>query len=327
MPEDMKISLSIAPFGSGGDRYSPKYREPHTLETFLEKAATVPGVQGIDIAFPFRILGAPDDVVRVGEMIGAAGLKVANLMVDNYIGPEWQFGAFTACDQKVRAKSIAMHKELMELAEALESSVAGIWLAHDGFDYVMQVDYNRHWDMLVEAFREVTAHRPNVRAAIEYKLKDPRTFCHIANVGTALMLIEEVGAPNLGVLLDMGHSLIARENPAEAAVLCMRRERLYHLHLNENYRAEDIDLIFGSVHVWESIELLYWLNRMGYEGWFAFDVISSREDPVRACSESVAALRQMMDIARRLVPMEVEQIQRKQDAVSALKLLRRAAFR
>lgn len=327
MPKEIKISISIAGFMPGGDSYCPKYREMYNFEKFLEDVAGIPGVSGIDIAFPFSMLGLPEDVHKVGGIIHSYGLKVANLMVDTYIGAEWKFGTFTAVDPKIRAKGIQMHKQLMELAEALDAGVAGIWLAHDGFDYVLQVDYQQHWDMLVEAFREVTAHRPNVKAAIEYKMKDPRHFCHISNMGTTLMLIEEVGAPNLGVLQDVGHTLMARENMAEAAVLAMRKGRLFHMHWNENYRSEDIDLITGSVHIWETIECLYWLDRMGYDGWYGFDVISKREEPVRHITESVKAFRQMMAIARSLDKELLTKAQREQDAVAALEHLRKMALR
>jgi xylose isomerase len=327
MAENLKISISPAGFFPGGDGYCPAYRDAYSFEKFLEAVASVPGVSGIDTGFPFPAFGLPDDVHKVGEFVRSYGLRIANLMVDTYVGAEWKFGTFTAPDPKVRAKGIHLHKQLMELAEALDAGVAGVWLAHDGFDYVFQVDYQRHWDMLVDGFREVTAHRPNVKAAIEYKLKDPRHFCHISNMGVCLMLIEEVAAPNLGVLQDVGHTLIARENMAEAAVLAMRKGRLFHMHWNENYRAEDIDLIAGSVHVWETIECLYWLDKMGYDGWMGFDVISKREDSVRHISESVAAIRHMMDIARSLNEELMAKAQREQDAVTALQHLRQEALR
>ena len=323
----MNISISMAGFRSGVDWVCPSYREPHSFEEFLEIVANVPGVGGIDLGSPFSQVGLPDDVQRVGELIQSYGLKVANLMVNAYSDMKWKFGTFTAPDPRVRSEAVRLHKELLELAEALDANVAGIWLAHDGFDYILQVDYQRHWDMLVDSFREVAAHRPNVRAAIEYKLKDPRHFCHIANMGVCLMLIEEVGAPNLGVLQDVGHTLIARENLAEAAVLAMRRGRLFHTHWNENYGSQDIDMMAGSVHVWETIECLYWLDKMGYDGWYGFDVISKREDPKRHITESVAAIRHMMDIARRLDSEVLDRAQREQDAVTALEHLRQTALR
>jgi len=321
-----KISVAMAGFRNGADWVCQGYRDPYDFEGFLGVVASLPGVSGIDFGFPFSVLDQPEDVLKVGELVRSHGLSIACLMVNTYSDRKWKFGTFTAPDPAVRLEAIRVHKRLLETAEALDADVSGIWLAHDGFDYILQVDYLRHWGMLVDAFREITAHRPNVRAAIEYKAKDPRHFCHISNMGTCLMLIDEVGAPNLGVLQDVGHTLIARENLAEASVLAMRRGRLFHTHWNENYGSEDVDMIAGSVHVWETIECLYWLEKTGYDGWYGFDVISKREDPREHIKESVGAIRQMMDIARRLDREILDSAQREQDAVKALQHLRETAL-
>ena len=49
---------------------------------------------------------------------------------------------------------------------------------------------------------------------------------------------------NLGVTVDFGHALMARENAAE-------------VHINDCYGDWDDDLIVGSVRVWEALDLLY----------------------------------------------------------------------
>jgi xylose isomerase len=323
----MKISISGAGFSASGDWVCPGYREGYTFERFLEAVANIPGVGGLDMGFPLSVHGLPDDVAQVGEMVRSYGLQVALIMGVTWAGPEWKYGCLTSPDPAIRARTIRLLQQTLEAAEALGSESAGVWFAHDGFDYVLQINYQRQWDMLVDGLREITAHRPNVKLAIEYKAKDPRHFCHVSNIGTCLMLIDEVGAPNLGVLQDVGHSLIARENMAESAVLAHRRGRLFHTHWNENYRSEDIDAMCGAVHTWETIECLYWLDKMGYDGWYGFDVISKREDPVRHITESVTAIRQMMDIARSLDSDLLDQAQREQDAVTAISHLRQMALR
>lgn len=325
MKDQIKISVSMAGFLSGGDWVCPSYRREYEFEEFLEDVAEIPGVSGIDMGFSSSL--SPSEVVDRGELVWSYGLDIAMLMVNTWGGAQWKFGTFTAPDPAIRQETIRLHKLQLELAQALDVKVAGVWLAHDGFDYVLQVDYARHWGMLVDGFREVTAHRPDVNVAIEYKLKDPRNFCHLSNMSTCLLLSEEVGAPNLGILQDVGHSLIARENMAEAAVMAMRKGRLFHTHWNENYRSEDIDVMCGTVHLWETIECLYWLRKMGYEGWYGFDVISKREDSVRHISESVAAIRQLAEIAQSLDHDLIARAQAKQDAVTATEHLRQSALR
>jgi L-rhamnose isomerase len=293
----------------------------------LEAVAGIPGVRGVDMGFPFSVHGIADDVHKTGDLVRSYGLQIATVMGVNWAGAEWKFGSLTSPDPAIRRQTVALLQQAMEAAEALGADSASLWLAHDGFDYVLQVNYARHWDMLVDGLRQITAHRPNVKVAIEYKNKDPRHFCHVSSVAACLMLIDEVGAPNLGVLQDVGHSLIARENMAESAVLAMRRGRLFHTHWNENYRSEDVDMMCGAVHQWETIECLYWLDQMGYDGWYGFDVISKREDPVRHITESVAIIQQMREIARSLDSALLDRAQQEQDAVTALQHLRQTALR
>jgi hypothetical protein len=59
---------------------------------------------------------------------------------------------------------------------------------------------------------------------------------------------------------------VAGENVAEAAVmLSMYGDKLFHLHFNDNYRFWDDDMIVGSVHFVEYVELLFWRARSATE--------------------------------------------------------------
>jgi xylose isomerase len=55
--------------------------------------------------------------------------------------------------------------------------------------------------------------------------------------------------------------------------------------INDNYRLSDDDLIVGTVNFLETMEMLYWLDRVGYDGWLSFDPHTSLEHPVRAVEE------------------------------------------
>ena len=57
----------------------------------------------------------------------------------------------------------------------------------------------------------------------------------------------------MGVTIDVGHSLEAYENVSEAACAAMSRGRLFHFHMNDNWRLWDDDMIAGSVHTIEFI--------------------------------------------------------------------------
>ena len=102
--------------------------------------------------------------------------------------------------------------------------------------------------------------------------------------------------------LDTGHAFVAGENMAESAVfLSDYGRRLFHLHFNDNYRSWDDDMIVGSVHLVEFIELLFWLREIGYEGWYSMDQYPYREDgqgALRSSVEFLQGIEALLDEAR-----------------------------
>jgi xylose isomerase len=46
-------------------------------------------------------------------------------------------------------------------------------------------------------------------------------------------------------------------------------------------------MIVGTIHTVCYIEMLYWLDRCGYDGWFSMDQYPYREDAAGAIGESV----------------------------------------
>ena len=192
---------------------------------------------------------------------------------------------------KCATKAVEVTLEACEFAQKLDCDLINIWNGQDGYDYPLQADYDTERSWLVEGIRECALAYPNMRFALEYKLKEPRTHSYLARMADTLLVCKEVGTPNVGVTIDVGHSLVGYEDVAEAVVLAKRAgDKLFHMHFNDNFRAWDDDMIVGSVHTVEYIELLYWLDRTGYTGWFSMDQYPYREDGRDALAESVAWL-------------------------------------
>ena len=81
---------------------------------------------------------------------------------------------------------------------------------------------------------------------------------------------------------------MAYENVAEsAALLHYFGNKLMYMHFNDNWRLWDDDMTVGSVHTIEMLELLYWLDRLNYTGWYALDIFPYRENGIRAATESI----------------------------------------
>jgi xylose isomerase len=122
------------------------------------------------------------------------------------------------------------------------------------------------------------------------------------DVATTLLAIQEIDRPNLGVTLDFAHVLYADEMPAYAAALVARYSRLLGVHLKDGYAKRDDGLMVASVHPIQTIELLYSLDRTGYDGAVYFDTFPDTTglDPVSECAANIDAVSALRRVVERL---------------------------
>ncbi len=196
-----------------------------------------------------------------------------------------------------------------------------IWPGQDGFDYPLQADPRRLWELSVEGMRAVAEPYPQLPFAIEYKPKEPRTHMFFSDAARTLLAIEDIGLPNVGVLLDFGHALYGGESPAAAAELCLARDRLIDIDLNDNFRGWDDDMTVGSVHLLETVEFLHTLRRAGWDRAWKLDQFPFREDQVEAARESIRMLRAFHRLLDRVDVDDLERARERQDALSAQRLV------
>lgn len=315
---DIKIGSSLVPFSKVVDRFLPDgYREGLEFDEQLKSAAKVKGLNGIGIDYPLQF----NDAKEMKRKLDRYGLKLCTLEVGIYGKKEWKFGAFTSPDRKERQKAIDTVKRGMDAADILKADDILLWLGQDGFDYPFQVDYTVNWGYLIEGIRKVAEYRKDIKISIEYKLKEPRLRCHISTVGRVLHIIEKIGLPNVGGVIDLGHSLLAQENPAEAVSLLASSKRLFQIHVNDNYCDWDSDLLVGSINLWTTLEFFYWLRKVDYKGWYIIDFYPYREDGILALNESIEKTRKLYELAGKLQKTDIKELQKNHDAVEIYKLL------
>jgi len=197
-------------------------------------------------------------------------------------------GTIGAADPKMRRASIDLCKRAMDIAADVGCPYIGIWPGHDGFDYYFEADHQRMWNWWVEGIREVADHNPDIKIGLEPKPDEPRAYSFLSQVPKTLLLIKDISCDNVGICLDIGHSLYGHENLGEMIALAqMCGNKLFHMHMNDNYNSCDMDMIFGSVHTMEFIEMFYWLRRTGYSGFMSIDLFAYRTDPSPSVAEGV----------------------------------------
>ena len=262
----------------------------------LERAFGIPHVTGIELVGTWDISPATAD--EMGRALRGRGWQCVSIIPDLFTRPEFGRCALACPNEKTRNLALDECRAMAETAHRLGAPLLNIWPGQDGFDYLLSTDYALERDHLSASLRSLAQEFPDLKLALEYKPKEPRTHSYLARMADTLLVCLETGAPNVGVTIDTGHAWVGGEVVAEAVVLAHRTgNRLFHMHFNDNFTHWDDDMIAGSIHTIEYLEMLYWLDRTGYGGWLSMDQYPYREDAVGAIGESVEWLVKFAQVA------------------------------
>ena len=88
--------------------------------------------------------------------------------------------------------------------------------------------------------------------------------------------------------------------PAESLCLAHSGEIPYYIHVNDNNRRWDWDLIPGTRNFWDYLELFFYLKEFNYEGWVTSDMSPMRVDPIGAFERTIATTEKVIVIVNRL---------------------------
>ena len=277
------------------------YQPYRSIEEKLELASKIKGLDGIELGYPNDF----QDVNKIKSLLSDHSLEVSSVNL-KVRGPELMYdGSFSSPNKEAVTTAIDWGKEALDAAATFNCNVVTTCPLNDGYDYPFEMDYQVAWQQTVDSIRQVAAHRQDVNIAIEYKLSDPRTRSLISNVGEALLLARQTGQDNVGVTLDFGHALIARENPSHAAILAAEEQRLFLVHMNDNDRVADIDLMTGSIHYWETLEFFYYLRKINYRGWIVADVYPKENDPAQIFSQTISRQKRFAELANELTQTDI----------------------
>ena len=326
MDSTLRFSANINTFNAGADRYVLSgYGERYSTEQLIRFAASVPGLTGVELVGLWHV--NDENVAQIHRWVHDAGLTVTCVTPDIWASAKWGKGSFTSNDPAIRRAAIQEVKKSMDWARQLDCEVIDLWFGQDGYDYPFQADFPAAWERLIEGVAECAEHQPEVKIVLEYKPKEPRTHCYLATVGKTLLLIEKVNKSNVGAMIDVGHALMGYENTAESAALLSHfGDKLFYMHFNDNWRLWDDDMTVGSVHTIEMLELIYWLDRVGYRGWYALDIFPYRENGVRAAAESIRWIQALHGLLDKIGRERISQVVTSGDAMDATALVREALF-
>jgi xylose isomerase len=280
---NIKHSVMVGMMGRVADKFH-EYQPPKSLKERLQNAKKIKGADGIEIVFPTEF----SDSLETIRVIKDSGLPISALNLNVKSEKHWEKGSFTNPDKSIREQATKSLWSAMDLAVELGTDMVSCCPLIDGHNFNFEVNYLDQWGWLEEGIKNGASYRSDVKVSLEYKLNECRNVNILADMGRTLYICERVGLPNVGVTMDVGHALMARETPAEVMSIASLSNRLFYVHFNDNDRYWDWDMLPGSVNLWDLLEVLFYLNKLGWQGWFSYDIVVRDGDIVDTMAAGIA---------------------------------------
>ncbi|NIW45346.1 MAG: TIM barrel protein [Gammaproteobacteria bacterium] len=324
MSSKQKFGAGIWHFATYVDRYATDgYGPDRGLIEMIDLAGQVDDLSVVDINYPFVDPALTLDEVEVA--LKRNSLSVIGITPEIYTR-QFAKGAFTNPDPGIRRLANEMVNDAANVVRRFNADYVKLWPGQDGWDYPFQVDHQSLWKLSIDGIAELADQNKDLKFVIEYKPREPRVHMSYDSVARTILGIEKMGVPNVGILLDFGHSLYAGESPADAAQLAIDYGRLMGMDVNDNFRGWDDDLIAGSVHPIELFEFFYTLRKNKWEGVWQLDQFPFREDPIAVANSAIHFLKAVERALDKLDFDAMRAAQERQDAVTAMNLAREALF-
>lgn len=277
----------------------------------IKEIGAIDGLEFVDLNYPEHF--QTHTVEEVKSLLAENGLScnAINLRFrDDYLN-----GEFGNPDEKISRKAVQLCAEAADICKQLGGKQMIIWLGFDGFDYSFQIDYVKVWNQVVQAFREVCDYA-QLPVSIEYKPYEERVHCLIDSFGTTMLMVNDIQRDNLGVTLDFCHMLMKKENPALATEWLLSRDKLFNMHLNDGEGSTDDGLMVGTVNLWKTVEVFYYLKKYDFQGAVYFDTFPKREAAVAECEANMAMCRRIEGMIDTYGLDKIGEVISKNDAVA-----------
>jgi len=293
------------------------YQEERGIEERLKLAAKVPGLAGIELGYPADF----KDFEVLKKTLRDTGLGISAVNFRSRRTGAWLRGSFSSMKEQERNESVDDLCRAMDCARELGCGIITTCPLNDGTDYLFEADYGSLYSYLVESIHKAAEHDPDFKIALEYKLSDPRTQCLLGTCGETLTVCNRIGMQNVGVTFDFGHSIYAGERPAQALSLAALENRLFYVHMNDNDRHWDWDMMPGAFNFWDSVEFMFYLKKYGYTDWIAFDVFPKEMDVVDTFTETVRLTEMLAKIADSVDVKKAAEIFARRDPSASLQFM------
>ena len=308
---DLKFSAGVWFFAPGGGRFHDRYTPQRSIEERLEIAAKLAdyGLKGMEAHYPNEINEQNVEVWK--KFAQDTGIKILTVIPNLFYDAQFEWNSLGSPIPKARQAAIERVKLSLQMNNELGTDFAIVWPGGDGYDNSFGTDFTAARDRFARGLAEAMDAVPGVRVAEEPKPYEPR--CHIF-YGTSfegVLLGQKVesllqnrenkkllaeGHALCAMNPEVGHMVMAYEDPPYAFSFIMEYGRLAHTHWNSQpFGNYDQDLNVGTVSPEQFEAMLYVLKMHGYEGWFGIDVNPERMPVETALRINMDAIRAAND--------------------------------
>ena len=236
----------------------------YPLDEAIRRTAAA-GYDGIDIwggrPHAYRRDLTAADAARLRSLLAGLGLGVSSFIPAQFRYPT----CLCSNNDTIRQDSVAYICDSLDTAARLGAPVVSVCPGHTVFGQTIEDGWQRLADSLAGICER--ARQYGLKVAIEPA--DRYETDLLPATPEAMRLVRQVGAANLGIVLDTGHAHVAGESPA--AALAAMGDRLFHVHIDDNFGQRDQHLIPGD----GNDDLAAWITLLrarGYAGYVSAEL-------------------------------------------------------
>jgi xylose isomerase len=289
----------------------------HDTLAALESISQIDGITSVDLNYPEHF--EKHSVEDIKRTLANAGLELNGLALR--FRSQFVNGELGNKNPSISMEAFQLCREAADACRSLGGKVLTIWLGYDGFDYPFQVNYLETWNQVKEYFCKLADYAPDLKISIEYKPFQPRAYSLIDSVGLSLLMVNEIGRPNVGVTLDYCHMLMKHENPGFGLALVANQNKLYGVHINDGYGLNDDGLMIGTASLLQTLEFVYYLKKFDYQDAIYFDTFPVREDPHEEIKQNVKLINKIFNLVDQIGLDRIADIIEENDGIAATRLL------
>ena len=327
----IKYSAIVGSLGQNVDRFLAEgYKEDAEMrfgfENEVDALAGLGCLDALDIYYAEE--GINSDADATNEVMDKYGLVISSTFLNVFGRRKWKDGSLSSTDEAVRQEAIALAKKNSDFNAKLKGvPPMNLWLGQDGFDYPFQTDYGKSWMNLIDSVQQICDHNPEVMVTLEAKPREPRNRTIVDTVANSLLMCEKIDRKNCGVAIDMGHIWNVQQNVAQTIALASEFGKLVTMHANDNYGVWDDDMIAGTIHHMEYLELMYFLKKYDYDGYIAVDIFPYRENTLGCTKETVLNLKKFEALVDMIGMEKLGEIVAEGDPVKMSEFIRETIYR